>query len=121
MNELVAFYKENAEILRSAFTELGFSVYGGTNAPYVWVGFPGQARPRHFCIIYCPPGCLANSANSVAAPIRSFLDFLQRPDAVPCRTRDIMSLTCSVCHVTHQHVALAWIGGFGFSPWCMSQ
>lgn len=45
MTELVAFYKENAEILRRAFTELGFSVYGGANAPYVWVGFPGQARP----------------------------------------------------------------------------
>ncbi len=44
MTELVAFYKENANILRSAFLELGFSVYGGANAPYVWVGFPGQAR-----------------------------------------------------------------------------
>ena len=44
MTELVAFYKENADILRSAFIELGFSVYGGANAPYVWVGFPGQAR-----------------------------------------------------------------------------
>ena len=45
MQELVAFYKENADILRRAFMELGFSVYGGANAPYVWVGFPGQARP----------------------------------------------------------------------------
>jgi len=44
MTELVAFYMENADILRTAFTDLGFSVYGGTNAPYVWVGFPGQAR-----------------------------------------------------------------------------
>ncbi|KAK9844064.1 hypothetical protein WJX81_003340 [Elliptochloris bilobata] len=51
MTELVAFYKENAEILRRAFTELGFSVYGGTNAPYVWVGFPGQASWDVFATI----------------------------------------------------------------------
>lgn len=25
------------------FLDLGFSVYGGSNAPYVWVGFPGKA------------------------------------------------------------------------------
>ena len=42
MQQLVAFYKENAAILLSTFEELGFSVYGGKNAPYVWVGFPGK-------------------------------------------------------------------------------
>lgn len=40
--DLVSFYKENAAILRKAFLDLGFSVYGGDNAPYVWVGFPGK-------------------------------------------------------------------------------
>jgi hypothetical protein len=24
------------------FQEMGFTVYGGENAPYVWVGFPGE-------------------------------------------------------------------------------
>ena len=54
-NELVGFYKDNARILREAFQDLGFSVYGGDNAPYVWVGFPGQpswdvfAEVRYFC------------------------------------------------------------------------
>lgn len=42
MNELVEFYMENAAILRKTFTDMGFTVYGGTNAPYVWVGFPGR-------------------------------------------------------------------------------
>lgn len=41
-DELVEFYKENARILRECFQSLGFSVYGGDNAPYVWVGFPGK-------------------------------------------------------------------------------
>jgi LL-diaminopimelate aminotransferase len=39
----IGFYKENAQILRETFTALGFSVYGGTDAPYIWVGFPGVA------------------------------------------------------------------------------
>lgn len=42
MSELVAYYKDNATILRNTFLELGFEVYGGENAPYVWVGFPGR-------------------------------------------------------------------------------
>uniref|UniRef100_A0A7S2AUR3 Aminotransferase class I/classII large domain-containing protein n=1 Tax=Pycnococcus provasolii TaxID=41880 RepID=A0A7S2AUR3_9CHLO len=42
MLDLVAYYKENALILKKCFEELGFEVYGGTDAPYVWVGFPGK-------------------------------------------------------------------------------
>lgn len=42
MHGLISFYKENAAILRQTFLDLGFSVYGGTDAPYIWVGFPGQ-------------------------------------------------------------------------------
>lgn len=42
MLDLVAYYKENARILKACFLDLGFEVYGGTDAPYVWVGFPGK-------------------------------------------------------------------------------
>lgn len=42
MDKLVSFYMENATILKDCFEKLGFSVYGGSNAPYVWVGFPGR-------------------------------------------------------------------------------
>jgi len=31
---------ENAEKLRSTCSEIGLSVYGGENAPYVWVACP---------------------------------------------------------------------------------
>lgn len=41
----MAFYQENAKILKATFEEMGFQVYGGEDAPYVWVGFPG-ACPR---------------------------------------------------------------------------
>lgn len=42
MLELVKFYQENATILRETFLKMGFTVFGGVNAPYVWVGFPGR-------------------------------------------------------------------------------
>jgi LL-diaminopimelate aminotransferase len=43
MEGLVSFYKENTRMLRETFNELGFKTYGGVNAPYVWVQFPGRS------------------------------------------------------------------------------
>ncbi|XP_057976839.1 LL-diaminopimelate aminotransferase, chloroplastic [Malania oleifera] len=43
MHEVVSFYKENTNIIVETFNSLGFKVYGGRNAPYVWVHFPGQS------------------------------------------------------------------------------
>ncbi len=37
---LVSFYLENAKIIREKLTAAGFAVYGGVNAPYVWVKAP---------------------------------------------------------------------------------
>ena len=35
--EVITYYMENARIMRDNFTRIGFRVYGGVNAPYVWV------------------------------------------------------------------------------------
>lgn len=43
MQEVIGFYKENTDIIVETFNSLGFKVYGGTNAPYVWVHFPGRS------------------------------------------------------------------------------
>ncbi|XP_010907175.1 probable LL-diaminopimelate aminotransferase, chloroplastic isoform X1 [Elaeis guineensis] len=43
MKDVIGFYKENTEIIVDTFTSLGFNVYGGKNAPYVWVHFPGRS------------------------------------------------------------------------------
>ncbi len=37
---LVSFYLENAKIIREKLTAAGLAVYGGVNAPYVWVKTP---------------------------------------------------------------------------------
>ncbi|URE18471.1 Aminotransferase class I and II [Musa troglodytarum] len=43
MDETIKFYKENTEILVDTFKSLGFDVYGGRNASYVWVHFPARS------------------------------------------------------------------------------
>ncbi|KAK3011990.1 hypothetical protein RJ639_011248 [Escallonia herrerae] len=43
IHEVIGFYKENADIIMDTFNSLGFNVYGGKNAPYVWVHFPGRS------------------------------------------------------------------------------
>ncbi len=37
---LISFYLENAQIIRDRLTSAGLQVYGGINAPYVWVKTP---------------------------------------------------------------------------------
>ncbi|KAJ4848748.1 hypothetical protein Tsubulata_020463 [Turnera subulata] len=43
MGQVIGFYKENTSIIMDTFNSLGFKVYGGKNAPYVWVHFPGRS------------------------------------------------------------------------------
>lgn len=38
--ELIAFYMENARLLREGLEQVGLTVYGGVNAPYVWLKTP---------------------------------------------------------------------------------
>ena len=39
---LITHYMGNAAILRNAAIAAGFPVFGGVNAPYIWVGTPGR-------------------------------------------------------------------------------
>lgn len=38
--ELIRFYLENAQLLRDGLESVGFQVYGGINAPYIWLKTP---------------------------------------------------------------------------------
>ncbi|KAA8495330.1 LL-diaminopimelate aminotransferase, chloroplastic [Porphyridium purpureum] len=42
IDALIEYYMGNAALLRETFLDLGYKVYGGTDAPYVWVHFPGR-------------------------------------------------------------------------------
>jgi LL-diaminopimelate aminotransferase len=41
VRETVAYYMENARIIREGLAALGLQVFGGRNAPYIWVKTPG--------------------------------------------------------------------------------
>ncbi len=45
---LVSFYMENAAIIRTQLTAAGIAVYGGTNAPYVWLKTPNDLSSWDF-------------------------------------------------------------------------
>ncbi len=40
IQENIAYYMENARIIRDGLTEAGFTVFGGKNAPYIWLKVP---------------------------------------------------------------------------------
>lgn len=46
--DLVAFYMNNAGIIREGLTQMGLTVYGGKNAPYVWLKTPDQMTSWDF-------------------------------------------------------------------------
>jgi LL-diaminopimelate aminotransferase len=60
---LVGFYLENAQIIRDQLTAAGLAVYGGVNAPYVWVQTPNGLsswdffdKLLHTCNVVGTPG-----------------------------------------------------------------
>ena len=59
----INYYMENARIMHEALSQLGFEVYGGTDAPYLWVKTPGNTPSWQFfeellygAQIVCTPG-----------------------------------------------------------------
>lgn len=61
--ENIAYYKRNAQLIRSSLTAMGYEVYGGINAPYIWVRTPDNIDSWEFfdllmnrCQVLCTPG-----------------------------------------------------------------
>lgn len=44
----INYYMENARIIREGISALGIQVYGGVNAPYIWLKTPGNATSWDF-------------------------------------------------------------------------
>ena len=59
-------YKSNAASIRSRLSTLGFEVYGGVNAPYIWVGTPNNMPSWEFF------NALLQKANVVCTPGSGF-------------------------------------------------
>ena len=45
---MIDYYMENARIIRTSLEKLGYAVYGGVNAPYIWLKTPGKVSSWEF-------------------------------------------------------------------------
>ena len=64
--ELIAYYMNNAKIIREGLTSAGLEVYGGTDSPYIWFKAPdGQGSWEFF-------DRLLHEANVVTTPGAGF-------------------------------------------------
>jgi LL-diaminopimelate aminotransferase len=46
--ETIGYYMENARVIREGLGSAGFTVYGGVNAPYIWLKTPGGMSSWEF-------------------------------------------------------------------------
>ncbi|MDX9881481.1 MAG: LL-diaminopimelate aminotransferase [Prolixibacteraceae bacterium] len=63
---VIDYYMENAKIMRASLEEAGYNVFGGVNAPYVWVKTKGEMKSWDFF------DKLLNEANVVGTPGSGF-------------------------------------------------
>lgn len=48
INSLIDYYLENAKMLKDTFEEMGYTVFGGTNAPYIFISLEGGSSWDQF-------------------------------------------------------------------------
>lgn len=48
IRETIGYYMNNARIIREGLKECGFEVYGGVDAPYIWLKTPGEMTSWEF-------------------------------------------------------------------------
>lgn len=75
----IGYYRRNASILREGLTKAGLEVYGGINAPYIWVKTPEGIDSWTFfdillkqCNIACTPGVGFGSAGEGYVRLTAF-------------------------------------------------
>ena len=66
LKEQIAYYMNNAKLIREGLTAAGYEVYGGTDAPYIWLKTPGEMTSWEFF------DYLLENANVVGTPGSGF-------------------------------------------------
>ena len=66
VKDLICFYMENAKIMKNKLKTAGFTVYGGDNAPYIWIKVPDKMTSWDFF------DYLLEKANVVGTPGSGF-------------------------------------------------
>jgi len=75
----IAYYMENARLMREVLTDMGFTVYGGVDAPYLWVRTPNGMKSWEFfdwmlrsAHVVCTPGVGFGSAGEGYVRLTAF-------------------------------------------------
>ena len=66
IKEQIAYYMENASMIKNGLSDAGFEVYGGVNSPYIWLHTPDQMTSWEFF------DYLLEKANVVGTPGSGF-------------------------------------------------
>lgn len=66
LKEQIAYYMNNARVIREGLKESGYTVYGGVNAPYIWLKTPDGMTSWEFF------DCLLERAGVVGTPGSGF-------------------------------------------------
>lgn len=81
VKEVIDYYMTNAKIMRESLLEMGFTVYGGQNAPYLWVKTPNGESSWDFferllygAHVVCTPGVGFGPAGEGFIRLTSFGD-----------------------------------------------
>lgn len=81
VKEVIDYYMTNAKIMRESLVEMGFTVYGGENAPYLWVKTPNGESSWDFferllygAHVVCTPGVGFGPAGEGFIRLTSFGD-----------------------------------------------
>lgn len=48
IKENISYYMENAKIIKDGLEKIGFTIYGGINAPYIWLKIPNNLSSWEF-------------------------------------------------------------------------
>ncbi len=79
--KLVGYYMENAKIIKKSLSKLGFKVFGGENAPYIWLKSPGKLTSWEFfdkllkeARVVTTPGSLFGSEGEGYVRLSTFAD-----------------------------------------------
>ena len=64
----IDYYLNNAKVIREGLTAAGLTVYGGVNAPYLWVKTPGGAPSWDFFDLLLKRACVVTTPGAGFGP-----------------------------------------------------
>ena len=93
----IEYYRKNARVMRNGLLEAGLTVYGGENAPYIWVKTPKGVDSWTFfemllekCGVLTTPGIGFGACGEGFLRLTAFGKFEEITCAI-CRIKDIMA------------------------------